>query len=152
MKLTAYQSDIYNGIICPYCKSKTKVVSEEHIYGKSYNGKSMICCVNFPKCDSYCGTHKEDGSSLGRLADNTLRQYKKVTHNLFDKLWNEHKLNRSNCYYWLSEKLDLPIEFTHIGWFSIKTCKKVIKIFNDTEISDIINEILDSGLEVHDYD
>jgi len=129
MVLTAKQEDIYAGKICPYCNSGTKVVSEEYIYGKSYKGNNMICCVNYPKCNSYCGTHKEDGTSLGRLADSTLRQYKKVAHSWFDQIWRNKKLlKRNEAYDWLSEQLGIPIEMTHIGWFNIETCKKVIKV------------------------
>ena len=89
----------------------------------------MICCVNFPKCDSYCGTHEEDGSSLGRLANSTLRQYKKVAHSWFDQIWRDQKLlKRSEAYKWLSDELGIPREMTHIGFFGIEYCKKVIKL------------------------
>lgn len=127
-KLTPYQKQIYSGKVCPYCGAGTKVVSEEFIYGKSYKNKSMICCNNFPKCDSYCGTHKEDGISLGRLANSELRQYKKVTHDWFDRIWMEKHMTRDEAYDWLSEKLGLPEEFCHVGMFNIKTCKKAIQV------------------------
>ena len=127
MNLTPYQEDVYAGKICPYCKSPTKTVTEEHIYGRSYNGKSMICCVNFPSCDSYVGTHEEDGSALGRLADNQLRQYKKVTHSWFDRIWKEKWMSRSEAYDWLSDELGTPRDYTHIGMFNVATCKKAIE-------------------------
>lgn len=128
IKLTPYQQDVYSGKICPYCKSGTKTVTEEHIYGKKYKGKTMICCVNFPSCDSYVGTHEEDGSSLGRLANSELRQYKKVTHSWFDRIWKEQHMSRTEAYDWLSDELELPRDMTHIGWFNITTCKKAIQL------------------------
>ena len=130
--LTEHQELIYSGKICPYCDSETKKVTEEFIYNKTYSGNKMICCVNFPKCNSYCGTHKEDESSLGRLADSSLRQYKKVAHSCFDPIWKDHKvLSRKQAYSWLSEKLEIPVEYTHIGYFNIETCKRVITICSE---------------------
>lgn len=131
MELTAHQKQIYSGKICPYCNGGTKVVSEEFIYGRSYKNKSMICCVNYPKCDSYCGTHEEDGSSLGRLANKQLRQYKKVAHDSFDRIWKEKVLKRNEAYKWLSDEMELPLEFTHIGFFGIESCKKAITLCNE---------------------
>jgi len=128
MDLTPHQENVYSGKTCPYCNSTTKVVSEEFIYGRSYNNKSMICCVNFPKCDSYVGTHEEDGSSLGRLANSELRKYKKVCHDWFDKIWMDKHLTRNEAYEWLSDELEIPLDYTHIGFFNITTCKKVIKL------------------------
>lgn len=128
MKLTAYQEDVYAGKICPYCKSKTKVVDEEYIYGKKYKGRSMICCVRFPECDSYVGTHEDDGSSLGRLANNELRQYKKRAHEWFDKIWLDKHMDRTTAYEWLADEIGTPDAYTHIGMFNIETCRKVIQV------------------------
>lgn len=127
MKLTPYQKEVYSGAICPYCKSKTKVVSEEHIYGRSYKGKSMICCINFPNCDSYVGTHEKDGTALGRLANNQLRQLKKVTHSWFDRIWREKHMSRNEAYEWLSEEINIPLDYCHIGMMNINSCKKAIQ-------------------------
>ncbi|QQV91459.1 zinc-finger-containing domain protein [Tenacibaculum phage Gundel_1] len=126
MKLTQYQQSVYSGLQCPYCKSETKVVSEKYIYGRSYKDRSMICCVNFPTCRSYVGTHEEDGSSLGRLANKTLRQFKNRAHEHFDKIWMEDYHTRSETYELLSEYLEIPVDYTHIGFFNEETCKKVI--------------------------
>lgn len=131
MDLTPHQEAIYSGTKCPYCSSETKVVSEEFIYGRSYKNKSMICCVNFPKCDSYCGTHEEDGSSFGRLANKQLRQYKKVSHDAFDKIWMQKLLTRNEAYEWFSEELNIPLDYTHIGFFGIENCKKAITLSNE---------------------
>lgn len=137
MELTNTQKSIYNGKICPYCGSGTKVVSEEFIYGRTYKGKSMICCNNYPTCDSYCGTHEEDGSALGRLANRDLRRVKKMAHSVFDKIWLERKyVSRNGAYDWLSDKLDIPREYCHIGWFNKETTIKVIKACNGVSQKD----------------
>ena len=127
MKLTALQQDIYSSKICPYCKSSTKIVSETFIYGKEYKGRQMICCFNFPVCDSYIGTH-DDGTTLGRLANKELRQWRKVTHNnFFDPLWKSKEYDRSELYEMLADYLELPLEYCHIGFFNVTTLKKVIE-------------------------
>lgn len=124
MTLTPYHIDVLNGKICPYCKSSTKVLSEADVYGKTYRGRSVIACVNFPKCDSYVGTH-DDGAPLGRLANKALRIAKRNAHEHFDKLWREKLIDRDSAYENLSDHLKIDIEFTHIGMFNINTCKKV---------------------------
>lgn len=128
MELTAYHKDVFAGKICPYCKSGVRVTSETEVYGKEYTGKKVICCINFPTCDSYVGTHVENGTALGRLANNELRQYKKVAHDWFDRIWKEGHKDRGEAYNWLSDKLNIDPLYTHIGMFSVSTCKKVIQV------------------------
>lgn len=122
--------DIYSAKICPYCNSNTKIVSEEFIYGRSYKNKSIICCRNFPVCDSFVGTHV-NGSPLGRLANKSLRGAKIQAHKFFDILWKDNYLERGEAYEWLSDKLNIPLDYTHIGMFSVETCKNVVKLSQD---------------------
>lgn len=126
MNLTEYQLKVLNAEICPYCMSETKVVTETEIYGKEYRGRKVHCCVNFPICDAFVGSH-DDGSPLGRLANKELRNAKIFAHFYFDKLWREHKQDRGDVYKRLSEHLNIPAEYTHIGMFKIDTCNKVIE-------------------------
>lgn len=126
MKLTSFQKDVLNAKICPYCKSSVLNVPQSYIYGKTYNKKRrLICCKNWPKCDAYVGTD-DDGIALGRLADKTLRQFKIRAHEHFDKLWKEYDYERDDLYEELSEYLNIPRKYTHIGMFNPETCKKVI--------------------------
>ena len=127
MKLTKKQRDIIHGKLCPYCGAKTKKVSMNVIYGKKFGaGNDVICCQNYPKCNSYVGTH-DDGTSLGRLANYELRIAKKKAHASFDKLWKEGILKRNKAYKLLSEYLNIPGKYTHIGMFQISTCYHVEK-------------------------
>lgn len=123
MKLTPYQIDVIHAKICPYCKSKTKLISETDVYGKEYKGRKVIACINFPSCDSYVGTH-DIGEALGRLANKTLRTAKKNAHYWFDKIWRNGYKKRGSLYAKLSDFLDIPSEYTHIGMFSKNTCNK----------------------------
>lgn len=125
MVLTQSQEDIITARVCPYCKSSTRVVDEVFIYGRTYRDRLMICCKNFPQCDSYVGTHP-DGEPLGRLANRELRSWKKQAHEFFDKLWKENKLSRDKCYEDLADHLGIPDKYCHIGMFQKSTCIKVI--------------------------
>ncbi|WP_394749563.1 zinc-finger-containing protein [Spongiimicrobium salis] len=125
MTLTPLQQDILSAKVCPYCKSRTKVVSEEFIYGKTYRNRSMICCDNYPQCDSYVGTH-DDGEPLGRLADKKLRQWKRKAHDAFDRIWKEKHMERNAAYEEMADAIGIPDKFCHIGMFQVKTCIKVV--------------------------
>lgn len=125
MNLTAKEKGIYEARVCPYCLSETKKVPMEFIYGQIYSsGNDIICCNNFPHCNSYVGTHS-DGRPLGRLANKELRDAKRLAHDAFDKLWKEGFMTRKTAYKKLSEYLDLEPEYTHIGMFKVSTCHRV---------------------------
>jgi len=126
MELTDYQINVINAKICPYCKSETRLTTETVIYGKEYKGRKVICCKNFPICDSYVGTH-DDNKPLGRLANKELRNLKKQAHVFFDKIWKENLIDRDVLYMQLASFLKLPLQYTHIGMFQEKTCLKVEK-------------------------
>lgn len=103
---------------------KTKFCDSSVVYGKSYG--NIYLCDN---CNAYVGTHKYDNKTpLGRLANKKLRELKKEAHKYFDKIWKNGSKSRRESYKWLSMKLNIPIEYTHIGMFSEKTCKKVIEL------------------------
>jgi len=123
--LTPLQKDIYSAKICPYCKSRTRITTETEIYGREYKKRAVICCKNFPLCDSYVGTH-DDGTTLGRLANKELRMWKKRAHDEFDKLWKTGNYDRDEAYENLSDEIGIDLEYTHIGFFNVETCKKVI--------------------------
>lgn len=79
-------------------------------------------------CDAIVGVHKGTDNALGRLANRELRSLKKEAHANFDPIWKTKKMDRSQAYKWLSQQLELPPQYTHIGMFSEKTCKRVITI------------------------
>lgn len=122
--------EIFSGKICPYCDKQTEYVDSVVIYGKSY-GMIYLC----KPCDAYVGVHKGTDKSLGRLADKELRYWKKMAHASFDKLWrkkmmkgiNKHEA-RTSAYKWLSNVMDIDINYTHIGMFDIQQCKTVVEI------------------------
>lgn len=128
-------NEILTGKICPYCGKRTEFVDSSVIYGRSY-GMIYLC----RDCRAYVGVHKGTDRALGRLANKELREAKKEAHfyfdqiaktNLINKIWNIHIPNMSNrnkAYLWLSNQLNIPYEFCHIGMFDIDCCKRVVEL------------------------
>lgn len=127
-------------IKCPYCGGSAVFHNSSAFI---YNGKDfgpVHACENFPLCDSFVGCHPGTNVALGRLANNELRFWKKEAHKYFDQLWISKKINkiyrvflpdtsnRKKAYIWLSQKLRISIDDTHIGMFDVDTCKKVVEI------------------------
>jgi len=116
---------IFEGKICPYCKSPSEYLKDSTpVYNKDY-GPLYICW----KCNAYVGVHSgEPKKALGRLATKELREWKKKAHAAFDPIWQSNYKSRYQAYQWLSIKLNIPKEFTHIGMFNLETCKRVVEI------------------------
>jgi len=120
--------DIYSGKICPYCNGDSVFVDSNEVYGRSY-GMIYLC----RPCKAWVGVHKGTNEALGRLANAELREGKKEAHFYFDKLWSykikkgtKRRLARTKAYNWLSEELGTSISKTHIGYFDLEMCKKVV--------------------------
>lgn len=141
MTLTDKHKQILDAQICPYCGKEPEFVDSSTIYGKSY-GMIYLC----RGCDAYVGVHEGSKKALGRLADKQLRYWKKQAHEYFDKIWKLELRSRRGAYKWLSEKLDLHAEYTHIGMFSVKTCKEVV-YYSKQLLNDMRRLDLDCGDE-----
>jgi hypothetical protein len=142
MTITEEHRQIFAGKICPYCKSKTQLIDSRVVYnGKSF-GKIYACLP----CDAWVGLHKGTSKALGRLANHELREAKKEAHHYFDMIWQQKHMKRKEAYAWLSEKLSIPSEFTHIGMFSPKTCKEVVRLSKQF-LNDMRRIDLDFGAE-----
>ena len=121
---------IINGKICPYCKEETQYIDSVEIYKKDF-GMVYYC----KPCSAWVGVHKGTDVALGRLANAELRKRKQEAHKYFDPLW-KHKMTkgykkgkaRRMAYEWLSSRLVTPKEETHIGWFDVDMCNKVIEL------------------------
>jgi len=122
---------ILTGRVCPYCYNDSDYIDSALIYG----GKSFGMIYHCRPCDAYVGVHRGTNRALGRLANKELRECKKAAHSYFDPLWKSkmksHKMQknvaRGLAYKWLSKKMELPEELTHIGMFDVEQCKKVIE-------------------------
>lgn len=112
-------------VYCDYCGRRAEYVDSAAVYGKSY-GMIYLC----RHCNAYVGVHKGTDKPLGRLANSELRCWKKAAHRAFDPLWKygSFRGHRGAAYRWLSERMELPIEKTHIGMFDVAQCKRAIQI------------------------
>ena len=66
--------------------------------------------------------------TLGRLADEELREWKKKVHATFDRLWKEKFMKREMAYQWISKQLGIPRNITHIGMSDVEMCKKNVEL------------------------
>ena len=128
-------SQLGEEVYCPYCKQKTVLVDSSEIYGKSY-GLIYLC----KRCKSYVGVHKGTTKPLGTPASKKLRELRKQTHSYLDELWlnkpkSKRNLERKRVYSWLSEKMNIPIEKTHVGMFTESQCIEAIEILREELIS-----------------
>lgn len=121
---------IRTGKICPYCTNKTAYVNSKEVYGKDY-GMIYLCAP----CYAWVGVHKGTDNALGRLANSELRVWRKAAHGLFDQLWEAKILQgfsktkaRKSAYKWLGSQLGIKAGDTHISWFDVDMCKKVVDI------------------------
>ena len=122
----------YNrGELCPYCNSKTKLVSGDEIFTKGSGFGHLVFYKCASGCDAYCGTkiYKGIRESLGSIANKELRELRKKCHKLFDVQWkgnSNERLARRKCYIWLQEFTNLPEELAHIGMFNVEQCNILI--------------------------
>lgn len=116
---------------CPYCGGKVIFTTNDKIYKKIYGNGWVYMCVDFPKCNSFVGGHK-NGNALGNLADQPTRIARKLAHDKFDPLWmgvsedrNVNKKVRAWLYGILSDWTGLEIDQCHIGMMNPAQCKQV---------------------------
>lgn len=124
--LTPEQELIMQGYICPYCRKTTKYLPDSsEVYSGTDYGPVYYCAP----CSAWVGCHKDEPQKAkGRLANKELRGLKIRVHAAFDPIWQQGHYSRKDAYKWLSEQLNIPPEFIHIGMFSTKTCLLAEKV------------------------
>lgn len=127
ISLSETQKLMLEGKICPYCKKPSEFIDSQVVYKWTSYGMIYYCA----SCEAYVGVHKDTDKALGRLANKELREWKSNAHFWFDKIWKEGYMSRSEAYLWLSQKSNLPAEYTHIGMFGVETCQKVVQFSQD---------------------
>ena len=116
-------------VICDYCQTTAALVGGDVIYSHRpdlYQKKFWLCAP----CDAYVGTHKNSPTHepLGRLANKELRMWKGNAHTVFDPMWLEKKMKRTEAYVWLADALGIHPKDCHIGMFDVAMCKRVIEV------------------------
>lgn len=116
---------IYKGLLCPYCHCLTELKDSADVYKGRHYGMVRIC----PLCGAYVNCYPGTERATGSVADSNLRYMRHLAHIWFDAIWkNKLKKSRYNAYSWLSLRLRLNKDFTHIGMADKDLCRRIIDI------------------------
>ncbi len=120
-------------IRCPYCGAEAKLRPASVVYGDATIDRSafIYLCDRYPKCDAYVYAHPQKKTPLGTLANGDLRNKRIRAHHAINGLLKSGIMSKKDVYYWLSNKLGLPIELTHIGMFGDYMCESVIRLCSE---------------------
>lgn len=127
LKLDTWKKEILAGNLCPYCNDLTKRIKGSEIYGEDTPWADLDFMLCRP-CWAYTGVHQKSGIALGSVANALLRDKRRAAHQVFDRLYQEADLTRTQAYLWLAKQLDLNRKLTHIGIFGEETCDLVVEL------------------------
>jgi hypothetical protein len=108
---------------CRYCSGQVSIVNHVDIYGGRTFGEwpwMYVCDV----CGARVGMHPFTNIPTGTLADEALREARKVCKPSFERLWQEGGWQRDVAYAWLADKLGMTTSECHWGLFEIDTCRR----------------------------
>lgn len=120
---------------CDVCRGAVILMRDtSSLYqGRDY-GPAYVC----QGCGARIGCHKNSKrfASLGRLANEELRQAKMAAHAAFDPLWRRKMRKegisqskaRRLAYRWLADQLGIDRNSAHIGAFDVDLCRRVVEI------------------------
>lgn len=110
--------------VCPYCGRSSVLRPAEYVYGDDtiVEGSMLYVCSGYPACNSYVGVHEGTKRPKGFLANSELRNKRIRAHRAIDSLVKNGYMSKNEVYAWLSCRLNLPPEETHIGYFSDYLC------------------------------
>lgn len=130
---------------CPYCGSKVVYmtgnrfinITEEHSdeinnFPTYMENADMLVCSSYPYCNSYCiPSLNQVGKFVGKVANKELRKKRQLAHYAINIIWKTRIMSRKSCYCWLSRKMRIRLDKTHISLFSEKQCDRTIAICYD---------------------
>ena len=119
---------------CNICGGHVVFTSNAAIYGKEYgSGKCYLC----QSCGAYTGTHRpRPREALGLLADEPMRKGKVMCHDLFDAMWKgkrKARKKRKDLYAWLADRMGIPVEECHFGYFDIHQLRRAYLILKTVQ-------------------
>ena len=130
--------------ICRYCGGVIRRVPGQQVYGDAtarrlkLKNEWFYQCQN---CNARVGCHRGTTRPLGNVANEVLRLKRMETHQVFDAFWKSRHMSRTAAYKWLSKKMGLPEEKTHIGGFEMDQCQQGIDICRRMETAEQDKEV-----------
>jgi hypothetical protein len=117
--------------ICNLCGGKVIYTTNDKIYGRRYGSGYCYLCTN---CRAYVGTHKpRPKEAFGILANEEMRNLKKLCHSIFDNLWKTPQ-ERITKYKLLAQKMGIEEKNCHFGYFDLYLLNKAYEILKNKEI------------------
>lgn len=115
--------------VCPYCGRRSVLRPAEYVYGDHTitAGSLLYVCSGYPECRAYVGVHEGTRRPKGGLADSELRNKRIRAHRALDAVVRSGCMSKDGVYVWLSGRMGLPYEETHIGYFSDYFCEQTIE-------------------------
>lgn len=121
--------------VCNICGPKVIFTSNSRIYGREYGSGKCYLCTN-PACRAFVGTHEpRPEEALGILSTPKMREMKKKVHGMFDELWlheKDRRTARTKAYAFLAEKMGIPVEECHFGYFDMDQLNAACSILQET--------------------
>jgi len=107
---------------CPYCDGIPQLKSSLEVYKKDF-GNIWMC----PKCRAYVGCHKDTDRAKGFLANEEYRKARREAHSLFDRVWKNREMTRSEAYERMAAILGIQKEDAHIAQLNLDQLQKLIR-------------------------
>lgn len=118
---------------CPNCGGTVEAHKNSLIYGREYGEWPwMYVCMN-KTCDTYVGMHPFTGIPLGTMANKGLRDARKKAKDMFNPIWQNGEMTRSEAYQWLAERTGIPLAECHFGWTDLERCDLMIMALRKRE-------------------
>jgi hypothetical protein len=114
---------------CPVCNKTGVLVTGSIVYPHIPKIKDRY----FYQCkehDALVGCHPDTKIPLGKLALPALRQLRLAVHRLFDPLWIDGDMSRSEAYRFFGKLMNLSKQKCHVAKFDEDTCQKAIMLLN----------------------
>lgn len=118
--------------VCPYCGEAAVLKASIEVYGKHYGSPGAKLWVCTP-CDARVGCHRDTDQPLGTLAGPGLRLSRAAAHRVFDPVWKDGTMGRSDAYAWLASVLGIEPSVCHIGSMDDGLCRRVVEVCTNEE-------------------
>ncbi len=114
---------------CHHCSDRVRIGTHEEVYGRDYSDWPYVYLCE--GCGAYVGLHPFTAIPLGTLADKRTRDARKSCKLPFERIWRSGSMSRSEAYKWLADKMGIPAEECHFGWFSAEQCQTAMAHCNE---------------------